>query len=373
MPEIMPGNKKLFCTKPFQWFEISRGESEGQVFLCCPAWLDTSVGNLNTQSVEQVWNGKMAQDIRRSILDGSFEYCSQVRCPYLQTVSGPVRRVEDVTDPEMRAIIDQQRVVLPYGPRDINCSYDRSCNLSCPTCRTRVIVESQRKEEILGIQQKLNDQALRDAKMLYITGSGDPFGSPFFRRWLQTMKRADMPQLEKIHLHTNAQLWTPTMWETIPAEIRALIQEADISVDAVTAETYAINRRGGTFERLWQNLEFISRLRANGPLKWVGLSMVVQENNFGEMPEFVRLAQRFNFNTAHFQQLVNWGTFTHEEFIQRAIHLPSHPRHHEFAKLLQHKIFEEPIVYLGNLTDVRRRSLSKRSWLPEVFKMMVER
>jgi hypothetical protein len=68
--------------------------------------------------------------------------------------------------------------VLPYGPRSVNCSYDRSCNLSCPSCRTQVIVESRNRERISGIQGKINDDALADARLLYITGSGDPIGSP---------------------------------------------------------------------------------------------------------------------------------------------------------------------------------------------------
>src|SRR5690606_29995681 len=75
-------DSRLFCSKPFTWFEVSRGTEEGDVFLCCPSWLDTPVGNLTRQTVGDVWNGEVAQDIRRSILDGSFEYCDAVKCPY---------------------------------------------------------------------------------------------------------------------------------------------------------------------------------------------------------------------------------------------------------------------------------------------------
>src|SRR5262249_22737123 len=149
-----------------------------------------------------------------SVHDGSFSFCNKQRCPFLQTVSGPVKRREDVNDPEMLAHMQGRHTVLDHGPRDINCTYDRSCNLSCPSCRSAIIVEVDAKDEILAIQQKLNDEALKDAHVLSITGSGDPFGSPFFRKWLQTMKPEDMPALQRIHLHTNAQLWTPTLWET---------------------------------------------------------------------------------------------------------------------------------------------------------------
>jgi Radical SAM superfamily/Iron-sulfur cluster-binding domain len=343
----------LFCSRPFQWFEVSRGKEEGEVFVCCPSWLDQPIGNLARQSVAEVWNGKIAQDIRRSILDGSFEYCNASRCPHLQTLTDPVQRTEDVTDPELRSAIRDQLTVVPWGPRQVNCSYDRSCNLSCPSCRTGLIVESRRRDEILEIQRKLRDDALPEARFLYITGSGDPFGSPFFRKWLQTLRRADAPRLEVIHLHTNAVLWTERIWATLSEDIRPLIKHADISIDAASPETYAINRRGGEFATLLRNLEFIATLRRAGPLQWLGINMVVQANNFVEMPDFVRLGRRFGVDTVYFHQLVNWGTFSDEEFRRRAVHLRDHPRHREFLGVLGHEVLADPIVHMGNLTELR--------------------
>ena len=342
---------KLFCSRPFKWFEVTQVNEIGEVYVCCPSWLDTPIGNLTYQSVEETWNGKKAQEFRRSILDGSFKYCNRSRCPFLQTISEPVERVEDVKDEDLKIIIEKKLTILPYGPREINCSYDRSCNLSCPSCRTKVIIENGNKQQILNIQGKINNEALKDAHLLYITGSGDPFGSPFFRKWLQTMKRGDMPNLKKIHLHTNAQLWTPQMWSTIPKDIQQLVKTVEISIDAVSSRTYSINRRGGSFERLLENLEFIRILRKNVPFEWFGISMVVQENNFMEMPAFVLLGQRFHADTVYFSQLVNWGTYSNKEFSNRAIHLPTHPKHVKFVDLLKNEIFNEPLVYLGNLTN----------------------
>lgn len=352
-PETAP-RPGLFCEKPFRWFEVSRGKDEGDTFLCCPSWLPVSVGNLYRESVQEVWNGAAAQAVRRSILDGSFRYCKASRCPHLNTVTGPVRRIEDVADPDLVAAIRERRVVLPYGPRDVNCSYDRSCNLSCPSCRTEVIVETENAARILGIEDKLRTEALADARLLYITGSGDPFGSPFFRRWLQTMKREEMPKLEVIHLQTNGLLWTPRIWSTIPEDVRALITSTEISIDAASPDSYAVNRRGGRFDRLLRNLEFIGTLRARGPLEWFGINMVVQANNFAEMPDFVRMGKRFGCDTVSFQRLVDWGTLGAERFAESAIHRHDHPRHREFLEVLTDAVFDDPVVFLGNLSEFRR-------------------
>jgi hypothetical protein len=341
-------DEQLFCSKPFKWFEVFQG---GEVYLCCPGWLDTPAGHLSNNSVEEIWNGEKAQEIRRSILDGSFRHCLRSRCPYLQTMTGPVQKIGDIEDPELKTVVEKTISVLPYGPRALNCSYDRSCNLFCPSCRHEVIVEKNAEQQILEIQHKLQKDAFKNAHLLYFAGTGDPFGSPSYRKVLQTMKRENVPNLERIFLHTNAQLWTPKMWSTIPSEIQKLVKSTEISIDAASSETYLINRRGGNFERLLENLEFVRTLRQKGPLEWVTISMVVQENNFQEMPQFVQLGKRFRVDRVFFSQLINWGTFSEEEFDRRAIHFPAHYRYGDFIHLLKSDVFHDPIVHLGNLMD----------------------
>jgi hypothetical protein len=334
----------VICSRPFKRFEVSYVNGVGSSFMCCTGWLNRQIGDLRTQSVEDIWNGKPAQDVRRSILDGSFEFCSRSKCPYLESVSGPVARLCDVKDAELKDAIARSLTVLPYGPRELSFSYDRSCNLSCPSCRNHVIVDIAGKDTILRVQEALKSQALKDAHYISITGSGDPFGSPYLRKLLQTMKCEEMPNLKTIHLHTNAQLWTPSMWETIPAEIRRFIKSTHISIDAACSETYLLNRRGGSFEKLIQNLEFIGALRQTGPLGWMCFSMVVQANNFREMPEFVLLGKEYGVDEILFTQITNWGTFSGKEFKSRDVHDPDHPQYAEFTDLIRTDIFKDPVV-----------------------------
>jgi molybdenum cofactor biosynthesis enzyme MoaA len=354
--------ERLFCSQPFLRYEILGGGADrGEVFPCCQSWLTKSFGNMSDKPVADVWNGKDAQELRRSILDNSFRYCRGDVCPYLQRVDGPVQRVEDVTDERLLEIIQKEMTILPFGPSDIICCFDQSCNLSCPTCRPRLIMETQHADAIVDIQQRLEAEALGDAKLLYITGSGDPFGSPFFRRWLQTMKPASMPNLECIHLHTNGLLWTERAWEGIPAETRALVRAATISVDAATPETYAENRRGGDFATLLERLAFIADLRRNGPLDYLEIHMTVQVNNFREMPAFLELGRTHACDRVTFHQLLDWGSFTPEEFERRAIQQPTHPEHEALLDMLADDRLDDPLVYLSNLTDLRQQALASRS------------
>jgi pyruvate-formate lyase-activating enzyme len=354
--------ERLFCSQPFLRYEILGGGGDrGEVYFCCQSWIKKSIGNMAEKPVADVWNSKTAQDIRRSILDGSFKYCRGDVCPYLQRVDGPVQRVDDITDERLLEIIRKEMTVLPFGPSDIICCFDQSCNLSCPSCRARLIMETEHADTIVDIQQRLENEALGDARLLYITGSGDPFGSPFFRRWLQTMKPSSMPNLECIHLHTNGLLWTQRIWETIPEQTRRLVGAATISVDAATPETYAENRRGGDFPTLLERLAFISELRMNGPLKYLEIHMTVQANNFREMPAFVELGRRHHCDRVSFHQLLDWGSFPPEEYDARAIQRPTHPEYEALLEMLADERLEHPIVYLSNLTELKQTALAARS------------
>jgi len=347
----MPSDKKrLFCSHPFKHLEVTTSGQRGGTFLCCPAWLPVSIGNIRTSSVDEVWNSENAQKIRRSILDGSFQYCTK-HCPFLQTVSGPVQAVEDVTDNYMKEIIRNDLHVLPDGPQVINAAFDRSCNLSCPTCRTEHIIEVESQDDIIQLQQRLETEAFGNLEKLIISGSGDAFGSPFFIRWLRTLQVTKYPKL-RIHVHSNAQLWTPQIWAKIPTEVQERIINAEISIDAASAQTYAINRRGGEWDILLKNLELIANLRSKGPLKYLQFDMVVQENNFLEMPAFVELGKAHGVDAVLFIHLNNWGTFSEDELKRRAIHHPLHSRHGELLEVLRDPRLRDNIVTLGNLTEL---------------------
>jgi hypothetical protein len=364
-PEVGAGDR-LFCSQPFTRFEVlGGGGHRGDVFFCCQNWLPESIGNMKEKPVEAVWNGKKAREIRRSILDGSFRYCKADICPYLQSIDGPVQRVKDVTDQRLRKIIANQITELPFGPSDIICCFDQSCNLSCPSCRKHIIMETAHADAILDVQKRLENEALGEARLLYITGSGDPFGSPFFRQWLQTMKLSKMPNLERIHLHTNALLWTERIWESIPAETRALIRSTTISIDAATSETYAVNRRGGDFATLLKRLSFIAGLRSEGPLEYLEIHMTVQVNNYKEMPKFVELGRHFNCDRVTFHQMLDWDTFLPGEYADRAVHFPNHSEHGAFLEMLCDARLDDPLVNLSNLIGLRRQPDGARPLIDE--------
>lgn len=313
---------RLICTRPFEWCEVHPG---GQVFLCCPAWLKRPIGNILDQNIEQVWNSPVAREIRKSILNHSFHNCNRKRCPFLASRCEPVGLSGAIEDIDVRRAVEACHDRLSYMPKRLNLCFDHSCNLACPSCRPgqRQAQETER-ETCMQVSERIIEQLLPQATEITLSGFGDPFGSPTYLHFLHQLNRQTVPPA--LRLHSNGQLWTEQTWNSLP-NLHHHVREAEISIDAATAETYAINRPGGSFARLLSNLAFL----AQQPIP-LTLSMVVQQNNYREIPAFITLAEQFNAR-AYFSQLVNWGTFERNDYLQRAVQLPDHPQHTEFRTI----------------------------------------
>ena len=60
----------------------------GDVKVGC-GWTYQCVGNLLESSLEEIWNGEMANKVRQTILDGSYSCCNKVACPHCANDSLP--------------------------------------------------------------------------------------------------------------------------------------------------------------------------------------------------------------------------------------------------------------------------------------------
>jgi MoaA/NifB/PqqE/SkfB family radical SAM enzyme len=319
----------FFCPQPFESFELC---SNGNVHTCCPAWLPVPIGNFHREGPEEIWNSAAAQAIRSSILDGTYRYCSRMHCTAI--VNRRLQRRAELKDPYHRKIVAEKLVRLERRPVRVLMSQDRSCNLSCPSCRTKLILAKKNEQDRLNeFFETVILPLLRDARQVKITGSGDPFASGHFRYVLKRLSRREFPQLQ-VQLQTNGQLLDQRAWQEL--ELDGLAESVWVSIDAARPETYAIVRRGGSFGKLLENFAFLGALRRQGKIRFLRLDFVVQALNFREMPEAVAIARAFGFDSMYFQMIRNWGTFTVAEFDRHFIGSPDHPDYGEFLRVLRH-------------------------------------
>jgi len=331
-------SESYYCSRPFDWLEI---HADGSAFVCCPAWLRRPIGNLLTTPWPQVWNSRVAVELRKTVLNGSLHSCSPRRCPFLASLTFPVCVANRCDDPRLLAVIRRGESHLQRGPRTLNLSFDPRCNLSCPSCRQQpVSLDNAGQHAVDTLSHFVLEELAADVEELRLSGHGDPFSAPGYRYLLHQVDSHRFPRLKRLHLHSNGLLWTPQHWDEF-AHLHPYLSSAEISIDAADATLYAENR-GGDFSQLLANLQFIQSLSIN-----LRLSCVVQHNNYHQMSDFVHLARRFGA-CSYFSPLINWGTWSRADYHQRAVHLPGHPDHQAFRAQLA-KVAALPDVDVGTL------------------------
>ena len=351
-----PDLSNKFCPNPFDNFEP---RETGLVGVCCLSWLPYYIGNINDNTVDEVYNSTEAQDIRKSILDGSFKYCDHRVCPYIQ--NGTLQNKDEVTDQRHRNIIANNQVVINH-PTHVNFVHDDSCNLSCPSCRIKKINFSTGEiyEKRLKIHNRLIDSLfakdLTDGCTLSITGSGDPFASKIFRDFLLEFDGRKYPNV-KIDLQTNGVMFTPKMWDSIH-KIHDNLNLVMVSFDAAVPDTYDVVRRDGDWDLLVENTKFLGQKRLENKMDMLRLDFVVQDLNYKEMPRFVDLARSFGgIDGIYFSMVTDWSTWDKDTFNQRAVWRMDHPECESFMEVLKsEQLQDRRFIDMSNLSSYFERA-----------------
>lgn len=329
------------CSAPFEQLETRVNRS---VHFCCSAWQPIPIGRLDGED-EDFWTSEIATEIRRSVSEGDFSHCSRWHCPAIAA-----RRLAKAKPQESKPV--------PASPRRVILSHDRSCNISCPSCRKELILidhaSSRRLDELF--EEKLLP-LLADAEQIKVTGSGDPFGSRHFRSVLKALCGQDAPP-RRLQLHTNGLLANERAWNDL--DLWDNVSSVWVSVDAADAETYSELRRGGDFEQLLGALKFLGALRRAGAIESLRLDFVVQARNFDQMGNFVDLAQRVGADKVYFLRLRNWGHESAENFRKLDVCDQDHPAYDKLLSRLVDPRLAQPNVDLGSLATLRREAGTTR-------------
>lgn len=331
LTQLMTGQgdyfKNKFCPMPFTDFEITRHKA---VAICCPSYLPHSIGDASKDTGAKILNSNRAIEIRKSILDGSFAWCDWAKCPQIKEELLVAR--DAVSDPQMQVHIKRNTGVID-APRHLRTSMDPTCNLHCPSCRKGPIAaKPEEVDEIIRITDESLRPFMPQAHTLQMNGYGDILSSRACRRILETMNAAEHPNL-KLDFITNGVLFTKKEWDKFP-NIHRMVNSVRVSIDALTKPTYDKIRLGGDFDRLKENLEFISSLRRDGAIAKFVISMVVQHGNFREVEDFCDWGRSLGCDVVLFEVVQNW-VMTAEEHQNMAVHLPQHPHYPEFRSMAE--------------------------------------
>lgn len=365
-----------FCPYPWSHIEIRNDLSVG---LCpCGGWLPESIGNLGDDtSLDDIYNSEKAKLIRESVLDGSFAFCDPKRCHFLQLGLLPKKddilssrsmtwNHTEVSTPEIRDIL-KYNITMGFTPKFYQLSYDESCNISCPSCRSKVIRldkgdDFQKKKDAQKkIHYQLSCKPIDKWAIVNVSGIGDPFASKLYLELLETIDGYRYPKL-MINFQTNGLLFNPQNWDRLH-NIQSNFNDIIVSCDAATTETYKVVRRGGNWSVLQKNLRFIAGLRKTRKIKGqFRLDYVVQKRNFREMRDFVQMANDLGVDAITFHAIQPF--FLHSEissldtYADHAVWLPEHHDYHEYLKIMRDPIFEDEKIYFELMSPCRPKPTS---------------
>lgn len=337
-----------FCERPFMFAYLA---PDGEVWPC--SWMHYPIGNLYEQSFEEIWHSDKAQKARASILDGSFAYCRKTSCPLCERDSLP-----DLTREEI-----EEKISSYTAPEYFSISNDHTCNLACTTCRKASFRPTP--EYRAKIDRALNDILpwVAQAKNIDLNGNGEFLASPSFMEMIENLR----PVLNDQHilLQTNGILFDWEHWSRF-SHLSSHHLSVCVTINSIHRNTYRYLSGGyDKLDTVLDNLCFLSGLRREEKIKELTVTMVVQECNFQEIPEYIDFLTRsenFAVDSLVLKPVYKWFGMDEETYWFKNVLNPLHPYHKEYLQILENDCWKNPKVYdwgCHNLREARLHPLSQ--------------
>ncbi len=322
----------LACNTMLNHLEVFSG---GDTRCCCTTFVEYNLDNIFEKNAEKLWHSNLHKIMCLSTENRTYTFCDKNMCP-LFVGRKHTKHIERK---------EQYRQMSEF-PKVLAIGHDSSCNLSCGTCRKEVhFAKGREAEKVKQVTEKIMKEYLPNCRFLILAGDGEVFASPAYRSIYQSQECNP----DYIRILSNGTLFTPENWRSFSAGKQGKIM-LTVSVDAAGKETYEKIRKNGSFESLKKNMEFASTLRKSGDLCYFRLNFVVQRDNYREMIPFVQWGEALGADEVFFTKILNWGTYTPEEFEQISMMEEDQitPKA-ELKEVLNHPAMKSKIVDLGTI------------------------
>jgi len=320
---------KNICQMPFYDIDV---HANGNVYICCTSWNPACIGNLLEEDLTSIWTGIKAQTVRNSITDGSYRYCNSKTCTMMLAGEG-------------HKLLPKDTFKAPNSkfPSNVVFSIDYSCNLVCPSCRSVKSITPDNFDRSLTILRKVFDSVFSEPHDQHITitfdGAGEIFFSPVYRELFDTAEVFKTPEKWpnfRLCLCTNGTMMT----EKIQNKYKVLFDRASwtrISVDAGNKSSYEIVRRGGDWDLLWKNLDYLyhNTIKQDPEKNWAW-NVILQRDNLESIPELVKLAYNYPDKLPEISivNILKWGVASQKEFDDMAVWIPDNPYYERAKEIL---------------------------------------
>lgn len=279
---------KKICYNPWTHFEVNN--PNGNVNMCVDC--GTVLGNINDQSIEQIWNGKEYQEKRRMMFEQGAEKMCSPNClringmkdyeslSWYQNVppSSPLFVNACLNEEEIR----QGNEILKSKPRWMRFTPSYQCNYRCYHCYQK----GDRSDNVRLPEKYFADmKALAQYYQVLFIFGGEPTIFPEFSELLRLAGMNPYVLLAMVtnasNIHKFADQIEKVKWLFIA-----------VSLDAATSEMYKELRNSTQWERVNNNILFLSGLNKESKLT-LTLAMTVNRKNYREIYDFVKLSDYY--------------------------------------------------------------------------------
>jgi len=278
-----------FCNYPFERLKI---DSAGDCTFCCFS-TRKCLGNILNQSLEEIWNGDLAADIRaETIANRLHTTCAVESCPFYHIST----KLKDKS----------HRVRLAKIPIDIELDLPmQHCNIggedpkpgsACIMCE-RALLYHRQEDRVDEIAERLRPYADK-FKFLHVQGVAEAF-------W----KNKIFDVVEKVGVNTHLTRITTFTNGTILCDQRLdkwlgyPWSCTTFSIDASTPETYKKIRIWNAYDRIVSNMKEFARRRT--PAQFFQIHNNINLLNVGEVKGMVELAAEVGVDNLTFNPTCN--------------------------------------------------------------------
>jgi len=236
------------CHMPWQQMVI---DSTGAVAPCCywGAYENNNppIGNLKTQTVDEIWNGEGYQALRKGMASGDLKAAGCAKCHALR--QGNALGFEQDPDSEgdfttpyaknlrvLRQEIAEGAAVLEAKPTIVSYTPSHRCNIRCTHCYQ----ESTRTVEVDRAEADEEIRRLAPYLVRLVAGGGEPFLLTTWKKFLSEFDLSENPYLT-FSTSTNATIVSDAVVNQLEQFKNLTL---NISMDGV-GKTYERVRVGG--------------------------------------------------------------------------------------------------------------------------------
>jgi hypothetical protein len=173
-------------------------ENQEGFYPCCPSWFKEEYHKIPKESsIDDVWNGQAAKELRKRMYEGDFSLCDRNKCKM------PLFTIDELSDNKLTFIetpiskenieaIKRKEPILPKKPSSIHLSADIICNLSCKSCRQQLYPNTTPSASALS-EEKYVENLKDDLQIVKMSSSGEVFYSTLQRKILKNFNDISFP------------------------------------------------------------------------------------------------------------------------------------------------------------------------------------